>query len=130
MTLSPNQCNFILFIDKHLKPVEDCRDDNGAGRVRRMGSLPPPYKILSCPIPAPPYGAGLKSCPIPIPPPLWGGEKLPSLGGGRYFNFHKIYNGNGVRDFFFLFFFSSNCRYLLEIYIYIYIYFFFFLFPY
>ena len=35
-----------LFIDKHLKPVEDCRDGNGAGQVRRMGS---------CPIPALPH---------------------------------------------------------------------------
>ena len=29
------------------------RDGNGVGRVQRMGSTPPPYKILSCPIPAP-----------------------------------------------------------------------------
>ena len=35
-----------LFIDKHLKPVEDCRDGNGARQVWRMGS---------CPIPALPH---------------------------------------------------------------------------
>ena len=45
---------YLYFINKHLKLVEDCRDGNGTGRVRRMGSSALPRKILSCPIPASP----------------------------------------------------------------------------
>ena len=43
------------------------RDDNRAGRVQRMGSLPPPRIVLSYPIPTPPHMTGKIFFPHPHP---------------------------------------------------------------